>query len=100
MNLHELTVAQAGPLIRTKEIGIVELTKAFLDRIEQLDPQMNAYATVTAERAMDDARLLAIPLTSQRTVGQICLLRRRGRPPQTLSLRAVYAALAPSCWAS
>ena len=71
MSLHELTVAQAGRLIRTKVVGIVELTKAFLDRIDQIDPQMNAYATVTGERAMDDARLLAKELAEGRDRGPL-----------------------------
>jgi aspartyl-tRNA(Asn)/glutamyl-tRNA(Gln) amidotransferase subunit A len=34
----------------------VEVTEAVLRRIERLNPSLNAYVTVTAERAVDDAR--------------------------------------------
>src|SRR6185369_15746676 len=34
----------------------VELTQACLARIEKLDPQLNAFITVTAESALEEAR--------------------------------------------
>jgi aspartyl-tRNA(Asn)/glutamyl-tRNA(Gln) amidotransferase subunit A len=55
-DLHELTIASASKLLAERELSPVELTRSLLERIESLDPQVNAFLTVTAERAMDDAR--------------------------------------------
>jgi aspartyl-tRNA(Asn)/glutamyl-tRNA(Gln) amidotransferase subunit A len=51
-----LTLEAASNLIRKKSISPVELTKACLARIEQLNPKLNAYITVTAEDALAQAR--------------------------------------------
>jgi aspartyl-tRNA(Asn)/glutamyl-tRNA(Gln) amidotransferase subunit A len=48
----ELSVAAAGALITSRELSSVELTQAYLDRIERDDPRLNSYVTVTAERAL------------------------------------------------
>jgi len=54
--IHYLTVAQAAALIRKRKLSPVELTQAFLDRIEAFDPQLNAFITVTPELALKQAR--------------------------------------------
>ena len=51
-----LSVAEAGRLLASGELTSLELTEAYLQRIETLDKKINAYITVTAERALDDAR--------------------------------------------
>ncbi len=51
-----LSIADAARLIEQKEISPVELTKVFLDRIDDLNPQLNAYITVTAGHALAQAR--------------------------------------------
>ena len=43
-------------LIQTRQISPVELTDAYLDRIQRLDPRLRTYLTVTADRARGDAR--------------------------------------------
>ncbi len=53
---HFLSIAEASKLIEQKEISPVELTKHFLDRIDDLNPQLNAYLTVTAGHALAQAR--------------------------------------------
>lgn len=53
---HFLTIAEASALIARRALSPVELTRAFLDRIAALDPQLNAYLLVTADQAMDQAR--------------------------------------------
>jgi aspartyl-tRNA(Asn)/glutamyl-tRNA(Gln) amidotransferase subunit A len=40
-----------------RELSPVEVTEATLRRIASLNPSLNAYVTVTAERALDDARV-------------------------------------------
>jgi aspartyl-tRNA(Asn)/glutamyl-tRNA(Gln) amidotransferase subunit A len=51
-----LTIAEAARLIERKELSPVELTNALIRRTEALDPQINAYLLLTAERALDQAR--------------------------------------------
>ena len=51
-----------APRLRRKEISPVELTQACLDRIEQKNPALNAFITVTAESAMSKARTAEIEI--------------------------------------
>ncbi|AVX21739.1 Asp-tRNA(Asn)/Glu-tRNA(Gln) amidotransferase subunit GatA [Carboxydocella sp. JDF658] len=55
MSLHTLTVEQASQMLARKEISSVELTRAILDRIEQVDNQVQAFVTVTREQALAQA---------------------------------------------
>ena len=50
------SIQEIGRLFRTRKLSPVELTKLMLDRIEQLNPQLNAYITVTAELALAQAK--------------------------------------------
>jgi aspartyl-tRNA(Asn)/glutamyl-tRNA(Gln) amidotransferase subunit A len=52
----KLSIREAGDLVRRKVISPVELTRACLERIERLNPALNAFITVTAEQAMAQAR--------------------------------------------
>ena len=47
---------QLVPLIRSKALSPVELTRAVLARIGRLDPVLNAFCTLTAEAALETAR--------------------------------------------
>jgi aspartyl-tRNA(Asn)/glutamyl-tRNA(Gln) amidotransferase subunit A len=51
-----LSLAKASKLLAAGDISALELTEAYLARIEAVDPRINAYITVTGERALDDAR--------------------------------------------
>ena len=51
-----LTIKEASALIRDKKLSPVELTAAFLDRIERLDGTLNAYITVLSEEALAEAK--------------------------------------------
>ena len=51
-----LSIADASALMRDGELSPVELTRAFLQRIEELDPKLQAYITVLPESAMTEAR--------------------------------------------
>lgn len=51
----DLTIADALKKLQSREISATELTRAHLERIEKYNPELNAYITVTAERAMADA---------------------------------------------
>ena len=54
--LHYLDLSEAATLVRGKKISPVELTRACLARIEKLNPVLNAFITVTAESALEQAR--------------------------------------------
>lgn len=51
-----LTIAHAANLIRTRKISPVDLTRALIERTEAIDPQVNAFITLTADRALERAR--------------------------------------------
>jgi len=51
------TICELGRKLRDRSISPVELTHDCLDRIEKLNPKLNAYITVTAESALERARL-------------------------------------------
>ena len=54
--MHRLTIKQMSEKLRSGEITSVELTQHYLDRIERLDPELNAYVTVTPELALEMAK--------------------------------------------
>src|SRR5215475_5086031 len=49
-------VATLGTKLQNKEISPVELTEAYLDRIQRTDDKLRAYITVTADLARKQAR--------------------------------------------
>lgn len=53
---HFLTIAEASKLIATRRLSPVELTEAYLTRIEALDRLLDSFVTVIAERARAEAR--------------------------------------------
>lgn len=59
MPLHELTLAQAAEKIRTKKVSPVELTEAVLARVKEVEPQISAFATLTADMALSAAQAAA-----------------------------------------
>jgi aspartyl-tRNA(Asn)/glutamyl-tRNA(Gln) amidotransferase subunit A len=51
-----LTISELSELIRTRKVSPVEVTRAILERIDELNPVLNAYITVTADVATKSAR--------------------------------------------
>ena len=56
LTMNELTIAEASDLLRRKQITPVDLTNACLDRIERLNPTINAFITVMHDSALAEAR--------------------------------------------
>ncbi len=54
--LAQATIEEIGERIRRREVSPVEVTQLTLDRIERLNPKINAYYTVFAEQALALAR--------------------------------------------
>ena len=50
------TIRDIGGRFRRKTLSPVELTRALIERIGHLDPKLNAFVTVTADRALADAK--------------------------------------------
>ncbi len=57
MDLPLQPIAELSRLLRTREIASLELVNQTLARIERLNPSLNAYITVTAELAREQAAL-------------------------------------------
>src|SRR5437773_328003 len=55
-DLRSLTITGAGRLLRARKLSSMELTRACLDRIQQLDGTLKAFITVTAALALAQAR--------------------------------------------
>jgi aspartyl-tRNA(Asn)/glutamyl-tRNA(Gln) amidotransferase subunit A len=55
-DLTELSIAEASRRIASGDLSPVELTQAYLDRIERVDPRINSFITVLADRALAAAR--------------------------------------------
>ena len=55
MDLQALNIAEAARRIETRELSPVELTRACLERIDRLDPELNTFVTLTREQALADA---------------------------------------------
>jgi aspartyl-tRNA(Asn)/glutamyl-tRNA(Gln) amidotransferase subunit A len=67
----ELTVSEAAAAVASGQLSPVELTDAYLVRIEKLNPELTAYVTVTAERARADAFALAEEVSHGRIRGPL-----------------------------
>jgi len=56
MELHKLNITQAHQGLLKKEFSSLELTKAFLNRIEKIDKKISAFLTVTEDLALSQAK--------------------------------------------
>src|SRR5437899_2925871 len=57
-DLHYLSLDEVARRLKARTLSSVEATRAILDRIEVLDPKLKSYATLTPERALQDATRL------------------------------------------
>ncbi len=55
MSIHDLSLKQMAQALRSKQFSSHELTEHYLRRIEKLDPKLNSFVTVTADRALAQA---------------------------------------------
>jgi aspartyl-tRNA(Asn)/glutamyl-tRNA(Gln) amidotransferase subunit A len=54
--LYQLTIHEAGELLRQRKISSVELTQAHLDRIRKVEPEVKAFTLVTDDLALKQAQ--------------------------------------------
>jgi aspartyl-tRNA(Asn)/glutamyl-tRNA(Gln) amidotransferase subunit A len=83
------SIADLGKLLRKRSISPVELAQLFLRRIEHLNPRLNAFLTVTPERALADARR-----------AEKELLRPRSAKSEKRPLLGIPLALKDNIWTS
>ncbi len=69
--IHTLEISALARLIQRREISPVEITRHMLDRVEQLDSQLHAYALVTPEHAMSQARVAEERLMRRQYLGPL-----------------------------
>ena len=58
MSIEKLTLAELSALLTNKQVSSREATEAYLDVIERCEPEIHAYITVTAERAIKQAEVI------------------------------------------
>jgi aspartyl-tRNA(Asn)/glutamyl-tRNA(Gln) amidotransferase subunit A len=54
-SLHELSIAEAGTLLRARGLTSKALTEHALSRIASIDPRLHSFVLVTPERAIEDS---------------------------------------------
>ncbi|MEX1103122.1 MAG: amidase, partial [Dehalococcoidia bacterium] len=59
LELTSMSLSETAERIRSRDVSPVELTDAYLRRIEQLNPAVNAYVLPTPDRAREDAQRAA-----------------------------------------
>ncbi len=70
-DLHWLPATDLAALIRAKKLSPVELTEAVLARIEGLNPQLNAFCTVTPDGARQGAKIAEAALMHGEPLGPL-----------------------------
>jgi aspartyl-tRNA(Asn)/glutamyl-tRNA(Gln) amidotransferase subunit A len=62
---------ELAALIKAKKVSPVEVTQAFLDRIEAINPKLNAFITITREQAIAQARQVEKEVLAGRYLGPL-----------------------------
>ena len=70
-DLHYLGLIEVGQQIQAKKLSPVEVTKAMLGRIGQLDGQLKSYAYVMGEAALTDAAAAEKEIASGKIKGPL-----------------------------
>ena len=68
--MHDKNIRELSEGLKSKAFSSLELTESFLKRIERLDPSINAFITVTPERALAAAKAADVAL-SEGTAGPL-----------------------------
>ncbi|HEX2939646.1 MAG TPA: amidase [Rhodopila sp.] len=70
-DLGYLPATTLAELIRTKQLSPVEYMRTLLERIQALEPKLNAFAYLAADQAMDAARAAEAKLMSGERIGRL-----------------------------
>lgn len=69
--LHELNLSDVSALIERGEVSPVEVTESLLDRIETVNKVVNAFITVTGEKALAAARAAEMAISAGYFLGPL-----------------------------
>lgn len=69
--LTSLSATQIAELVRKRSVSPVEVIEAYLAQIERLNPKLNAFVQVDAERALEAARSAAQSVLSGHEIGPL-----------------------------
>ena len=70
-DLTKLTIDEASKKIAAKDFSPVDLTRAYLERIERVDKRINAYITVLPDQALAQAKELEAELAAGKRRGPL-----------------------------
>jgi amidase len=56
MQIYQLSLAQMSELVRSRKLSPVEIVRAHLDRIGELNPKLNAFIELRTEAALSEAK--------------------------------------------
>ena len=62
---------ELGAMIRSKQVSPLEIVGAFLDRIEKLNPKVNAFITILRDEALTKARQAEREIQAGRYIGPL-----------------------------
>ena len=71
MDITELTVHELQEKIKSKELTITEITKAYVDRIKEKEPEVQAFITELTEEGMKQAEEIQAKMDKGEEVGKL-----------------------------
>ena len=71
MDITELTVHELQEKIKSKELTITEITKAYVDRIKEKEPEVQAFITELIEESMKQAEEIQAKIDRGEEVGKL-----------------------------
>src|SRR3990170_3678952 len=70
-DLYNLTIHDAHRLLIERKVSSVELTAAVLRRLEQVEPRVRAFVTLTEEQSLEQARRIDTRLAAGEQIGAL-----------------------------
>ncbi len=71
MNITELTVHELQEKIKNKEITITEINKAYIDRINEKEKEVQAFITLTTEEALEKSKNIEEKISKGELEGEL-----------------------------
>jgi Asp-tRNA(Asn)/Glu-tRNA(Gln) amidotransferase A subunit family amidase len=71
MDIHHRSAAEIAELIRSREISPVEVVRAHFDRIDELNPKLNAFIELRRDAALHEAQVAEHALTRHDDLGPL-----------------------------
>ena len=69
--LYKQDLSELSQIIKKKEASPLEITEAFLDRIEKKNESLNDFVTLTADSAIDSAKVATDSIVTKKEIGPL-----------------------------